>query len=137
VDVIAAIARRLLIDETGCLLWTGAHNTGGYGVVWVDGRAQLVHRVVYNLLAGPVPEGLQLDHLCRVRHCASVAHLEPVTNRENGRRGIGPAAVHARQSHCIHGHSEWGIRSDGRRYCKPCRRGYDRRRVSRKKEWTS
>jgi hypothetical protein len=91
---------QLLIDPSGCLLWTGKINRHGYGVVMVDGKRLGVHRVMYEMFVGPIPDGLELDHLCHTRdlgclggktclhrRCASPAHLEPVTTRENVLRG--------------------------------------------------
>lgn len=73
-------------DLGPCWLWSGAlHN--GYGGFFADGQRWRVHRWSYEFLVGPIPEGLHLDHLCRVRHCVNPAHLEPVTNQENIRRG--------------------------------------------------
>ena len=69
-----------------CWLWTGAVDAGGYAHFRHDGRTQKAHRVVWELLNGAVPDGLELDHLCNVRHCVNPAHLEPVTHAENMRR---------------------------------------------------
>jgi hypothetical protein len=86
------VLSRLIIDsESGCLLWTGRLDACGYGTVGgrsPDGiyRPQEVHRVAYQMLEGPIPDGMELDHLCRVRRCASPAHLEPVTRVENNLR---------------------------------------------------
>lgn len=78
------------ITPSGCWLWTGARNDSGYGRVGIGGsRTGAVHRVAYELLIGPVPAALDLDHLCRVRHCFNPKHLEPVTRSENLRRGVG------------------------------------------------
>jgi hypothetical protein len=78
----------LVIDPvTGCLLWTRTM-TDGYGYISVNGEDRRVHVVMWGMFEGPVPEGLELDHCaCPHRHCASIAHLEPVTHRENMRRG--------------------------------------------------
>jgi hypothetical protein len=76
----------------GCWLWTGQANKGGYGAFSVgsryDGnrRGVRAHRWAYEALVGPIPEGLQLDHLCRNPPCVNPAHLEPVTHAENMRR---------------------------------------------------
>ena len=70
-----------------CLVPTWKARGGGYAHVWVAGRLVMAHRYAYELEEGPIPAGLQLDHLCRVRECVQVAHLEPVTNRENIIRG--------------------------------------------------
>jgi hypothetical protein len=74
---------------TGCWEWTGMVNFGGYGYVQLaDGTRRVAHRIVYELVVGLVPSGRQLDHLCRNRCCVNPAHLEPVTARENVRRGF-------------------------------------------------
>jgi hypothetical protein len=70
----------------GCWLWTGVHIGAGYGQASLNGVRQVAHRVAYELTVGPVPEGLQLDHLCRNRGCVNPDHLEPVTASENKRR---------------------------------------------------
>lgn len=88
-----------------CWLWRGAVSKAGYGSLSVGGRNVRVHRFAYELLVGPIPAGLTLDHLCRVRHCVNPSHLEPVTSGENTLRGYGPTAEHARQTHCINGHA--------------------------------
>jgi hypothetical protein len=73
--------------KTGCLIWTGRLNNHGYGVIKVKTSTRLVHRLMYEYEVGPIPEGLELDHLCRVPACAEFTHLEPVTHQENCRRG--------------------------------------------------
>lgn len=69
-----------------CWLWTGAPSNSGYGHYKVGGKAIKAHRAVYELLVGPIPEGMQLDHLCEVKLCVNPDHLEPVTHQENARR---------------------------------------------------
>lgn len=72
------------VEPTGfCWHWTGGLNNCGYGQVGFNGRTTPAHRAVYELLVGPIPKGLQLDHLCHVRICVNPDHLEPVTKREN------------------------------------------------------
>lgn len=70
----------------GCWVWTAASNGRGYGRIWVDGRPHPAHRVAYEIHVGPIPAGMEIDHLCRNRGCVNPAHLEPVTRRENLRR---------------------------------------------------
>src|SRR3989304_2992011 len=75
----------------------------GYGRVWCNGRMQMVHRLIYEALVGPIPNGLTIDHLCRVRRCVNPDHMEPVTMLVNCLRGEGPTAKQARQTHCKNG----------------------------------
>lgn len=81
---------RYIVDDNGCWIWQGAKTHGGYGVVGVPGcrKNAVAHRVMYEREVGPIPGGLDLDHLCRVRHCINPDHLEPVTRRVNIERGI-------------------------------------------------
>lgn len=86
-----------------CWLWQAA-TTNGYGVVKWDGRLQHAHRVAYRLLVGPIPTGLQLDHLCRVRGCVRPDHLEPVPQLVNMQRGANEGASAWVDSVCKNGH---------------------------------
>jgi hypothetical protein len=108
----------------GCWLWQGAMHHNGYGRPAWQGRRTMAHRIAYTLLRGDIPEGKQLDHLCRVRRCVNPNHLEPVTQRENILRGIAPTAVNARRTACTHGHDltpdNTYTTPDGRRQCRVC-----------------
>lgn len=87
-DEIVRFCDRLEIGKRGrCWEWTGGRDGNGYGRIRVGGRQQGAHRISYELFVGPVPTGLELDHLCRLRHCVNPGHLEPVTHAENMRRG--------------------------------------------------
>jgi hypothetical protein len=111
-----------------CWLWTGYMNPHGYGQFRVGGRAGLavlVHRWAYQQCVGPIPAGLQLDHLCRVRRCVRPSHLEPVTCRENQLRGDTFTAAKTAQTHCRRGHelTEANIyRRPDRPHTRECRR---------------
>lgn len=72
--------------ETRCWEWCGELSSNGYGRVWLAGKRVAAHRAYYEQEIGPIPAGLQMDHLCRNKRCVNPAHLEPVTNRENQRR---------------------------------------------------
>src|SRR6266568_5486930 len=97
------------VDRSGaCWLWTAHVGEDGYGTFSLDGHHQRAHRIAWVLLRGPIPEGLQIDHLCRVRACVNPDHLEPVTQRENILRGEGISALCARRTHCPQGHEYTG-----------------------------
>lgn len=81
-----AVERRVHLDESGCWVWWGARQKFGYGNVKVNKKHWRVHRLAYELLRGPVPEGLVLHHTCGNKPCCNPDHLEPVTQRENIRR---------------------------------------------------
>lgn len=72
--------------DTPCWIWALATKPNGYGHVRVDGRDEYAHRAYWREAHGPIPTGLDLDHLCRVRACVNPDHLEPVTRAENMRR---------------------------------------------------
>lgn len=77
-----------IIDpDTGCWEWQKALSTGGYATTVQDGRQTYAHRAFFERAKGPIPPGLQIDHLCRNRRCVNPDHLEPVTQAENVRRG--------------------------------------------------
>ncbi|WP_338185886.1 HNH endonuclease signature motif containing protein [Jatrophihabitans sp.] len=80
------------VDQSGpCWTWTGVrHRTRGYGRFYVGGRGGRyvqAHRWSYEHFVGPIPDGLEIDHLCAVTSCVNPAHLEAVTPDENKRRG--------------------------------------------------
>jgi hypothetical protein len=84
------------IPFSGCWAWYGGVTRDGYAKVKIAGRTLIAHRVAYELKCGPVPEGLEMDHLCRVRCCVNPDHLEAVTGTVNRRRGTGAAVLAAR-----------------------------------------
>lgn len=140
--VIDRFADRIAITSSGCIEWTGC-TTGVYGVIKLgpsDGKRQVyVHRWSYEHHNGPIPPGLEVDHLCRNVLCVNPEHLEPVTPRVNTLRSTNPSSLNARKTHCIHGHPFSGpnllLSSDGlRRYCRECKRANDRRRLRRLRE---
>lgn len=124
---------------TDCWPWTGRLNKKehGYGRISVNGKSMQAHVYAYCLLVGPVPKGLELDHLCRNHLCVNPAHLEPVTHRVNSLRGISIQAINARKTHCLRGHEftpENTARTrEGGRKCKACRRAAYRARQEEKR----
>jgi len=130
----------MILAETvafdGCLLWPRPNKSDGYSpTVRVAGKRQALHRGIYELVFGPIPEGLEIDHLCRRRACLNPVHLEAVTTKVNLLRGEGACARNARKTHCKRGHPLSGenvvIVPKGR-HCRACirihRRAQDVRR---------
>jgi len=114
--------QKVEIQDNGCWEWTGNINRKGYGGFSFNRRWVMAHRFAYELLVGPIPEGLQIDHLCRNHCCVNPAHMEPVTTQENTRRGNHRNSV---KTHCSQGHpfdlfnTYFG---QGHRVCRACLR---------------
>lgn len=120
------------VPESGCWIWLGA--TKGdeeYGCIYIGGKRFTIHKLVYELFCGKVPDELVLDHLCRVRPCINYHHLEPVTDAVNIYRGNAPGIVRMGLPECINGHT-WTFKNtriyDGKRVCRDCERERSARR---------
>jgi hypothetical protein len=131
---------------SGCWLWLGSTDSGGYGVIKICSTLRQAHRIFYEMLKHPIPEGLELDHLCRVHCCVNPDHLEPVTHAENQRRSHtgnrkGNGGINnARKTHCPKGHPYDAVNTltcKGKRHCLACNRSYYRDHVSRQSSRTS
>jgi hypothetical protein len=103
-----------------CWNWSGGVSDG-YGMLWLNKKNIHAHRFSYRLYRGATPDGLELDHLCRNRSCSNPAHLEPVTHKENVRRGESPSAVARRTKRCKIGHEYEPSSGPGPRGCQTCR----------------
>ena len=118
------IAEKFSVDPSGCWLWSATITGKGSGQVQFEGKRQKAHRVLYQILRGPIPEGLTLDHLCRNRACVNPWHCEAVPLGVNLLRGIGFAAINAAKTHCKKGHEftpQNTYRSKVGRECRICR----------------
>lgn len=117
-----------------CWPWLGHTDPKGYGRFKTGGKYHSAHRMAYELLVGPIPLGLTIDHLCRNHSCVNPYHLEVVSLRENILRSDNMAGRYARRATCSRGHSfdppNGYLRKDGARGCHACDRiRYERRRA--------
>ncbi len=123
--------------NSGCWLWTGYLDHDGYGqfTAYAIGRRAVqirAHRWSYEHFRAPIPEGLQIDHCCRVRCCVNPSHLEPVTCKVNVHRGKGLAVQNIKKTHCPKGHpyDESNTLHQGKETARRCR-------ICRRVEWTA
>lgn len=123
-------------SPAGHWLW-GMALSNGYGNFWDGSKKVPAHRWAYEQWVGPIPDGLHIDHLCRIRHCVNPEHLEAVTPSVNVRRSDSPPALAIRFGVCINGHEmsadNTKILSSGARRCKTCHREAFRRYRDRKR----
>jgi hypothetical protein len=118
----------------GCWEWTGLRNSAGYGLIRSGQRRLMAHRALYEFLVDPVPEGLEMDHLCRNRKCVNPDHLEPVTHRVNMLRGQTLPAANVAKTECPRGHPYDGLNTRlwrGQRHCRECNKLAEERRQPR------
>jgi hypothetical protein len=126
--VIERLLMRVDKSDNGCWLWRGQLNSRGYGQIRAHEKTCLAHRIAYAYLVGPIPEGLQLDHLCRVKRCVNPQHLEPVTGSVNLARAYS-AAPRQPATTCRRGHEFTAANtylSKKGRICRRCRRDWER-----------
>lgn len=138
------IREKIRVLDSGCWEWIAATSPAGYGKVAWEGHVTEAHRVVYTLLAGPIPAGLVIDHLChdpsvctakgrecRHRRCQNPGHVRVTTRGSNALRSYSPPAINAEKTVCDAGHEytdESTVIDGGTRRCLLCRREADKRR---------
>lgn len=122
-------------QEGSCLVWMAGKDRKGYGKFSLDGKLCMAHRVAWEWVKGPIPEGHQLDHLCKNRACVKWEHLEAVLPVENNRRSDSVSARNIGKTHCPKGHEFTEAntviqmrRGRPMRKCRTCTQEFDRKR---------
>lgn len=135
------ILSKFEVRVDGCWHWTAAKQPTGYGTVWNGARPEQAHRVVFRLSGGEIPEGCEIDHICRNRSCVNPAHLRAVPHRENMRVSDTEMGRNAAKMFCKRGHPFAGenlsVTSTGARQCRECLRLHARNARARRKQCTT
>lgn len=126
-DPLGRLLKRVAVDGNGCWVWRGWRDLDGYGRISRGRKSEgsvSTHRFAYELLKGPIPQGMQIDHLCRNRGCCNPDHLEVVTCRVNLLRGDTFQAANVAKTHCPRNHEytpeNTYITTRGGRSCRAC-----------------
>jgi hypothetical protein len=117
--VLDRLADKFTVDD-GCWEWTAAKGRTGYGRFLYKGSVRLAHGVMWDLFNGPLPEGTELDHLCRNRGCVRPSHLEPVTHRDNLMRAPRWQVMHCPRGHAYDETNTYRV--GNHRRCRACHR---------------
>jgi hypothetical protein len=145
IPAVDRVLARCVEDESGCWLFQGSRTSAGYGQIRTDDRTECTHRVTYEAFVDDIPAGLVIDHLCRVPACCNPWHLEPVPQRVNILRGVGPltagrerAAFERAKTHCPRNHAydeqNTYINPSGHRACRACKRAAQAAYLNRKRD---
>ena len=134
ISALERLWHKIKITESGCWEWQGVTTSFGYGRMGLNKKHVLVHRFAYEQYKGCIPQGFQIDHLCRNPKCVNPMHLEAVTASENVLRSTAPLVSAQRnlsKTHCPHGHPysvENTHHYHGQRFCKQCWRDKSQRK---------
>lgn len=123
VSILKRFTAKYVVSGDGCWRWHGALQPTGYGMLWNGRRPEQAHRVAYKLFIGEIPDGCEIDHICRNRSCVNPSHLRAVSHRENMRVSDTPMGRNARKTSCKRGHHLAGnnLRHiNGTRQCREC-----------------
>ncbi len=131
------MAKVKISESNDCWNWDAYVDPDGYGRFVLNGRTFRAHRASYVLFIGPIPDGLEIDHLCRNRGCVNPSHIEAVSRRTNWLRSQSPSAINLSKTHCINGHAfdtaNTRTGRNGMRYCRRCNADAAARYHARKK----
>jgi hypothetical protein len=127
------IAKVAAMESGICWLWTGSRYPTGYGQLWNGERPEQAHRISYRLRHGAIPDGCEIDHLCRNRGCVNPEHLRAVPHRENMRvsdtiMGRNAAKLFCMRGHPLSGQNLYTYAKTGARHCRACLAAYARER---------
>lgn len=113
-----------------CWVWLGHKTRDGYGIIRVNHKVLMIHRVIYEASCGPIPDGLEIDHLCFVRACVNPDHLDAVTHKENMRR-YRESNTHCKRGHPLSGGNLYLHPNEIKRGCRACSRIHSRNSIKR------
>ena len=123
---------------SGCWQWKASKYPAGYGQMWNGSRVEQAHRISFREFVGDIPDGCEIDHICRNRSCVNPEHLRAVTHRENMRASDSVMGLNAKKTHCKRGHPLSGenlrVEQSGARQCRECLRMHARNARSRRRE---
>lgn len=116
---------KITIDENDHWIWHGSKTGtyGQYGGFRYEGKLQQSHRAIWKMRIGPIPDGMTIDHECKVTLCQNTDHMKLVTRGENSNLGDGPTGLNSRKTECAHGHGPYDyVSPKGFRSCRYCAR---------------